>query len=262
MKREEYLPPTDPDDPAYRSAKVAIDMVHDFASRDIIYDMWPIDDPIREAALCVVSAVKLKGDRTVEKALNKLPLDQKRSLVDTIRSVIEISVDKINHAGDGVRHIGTYKQPTAENPNALPKMDVNEQINQVADAAYWIGKHWVERGEEGLGVAERVHGAVHEVLSMIQNGHEVYEIPAFQLTPIDPETESGCVTAVERNGERVMAEWNFGQPMDLTWKPPVYGVDPKSPPGSLTDRYQNMYEMMRERYRTAARDLFGDPYDD
>lgn len=259
MKREEYLPPTDPDSPSMESARSAIETVHILADQKEVFDGWPIDDPIREAALCTISAVQLKAGDAVGEALTKLPLEEKRALVDTICSVIEISVDKINHAGDNVHHIGI----PAENSNALPKMAPFEQIKLVADAAYWISDHWAKRTDQGLGQQERVHGAVHEVLSMLQNGNEMYEIPAFHLIPIDPETESGCVATIDRDGDRVAAEWNFGQPFSPTYHPPMlYGHDAKHPPGSLTDRYQNHYELMRERYRTSALDLFGDPSDD
>jgi hypothetical protein len=259
MKREEYLPPTDPNDPSYRSAKGIISAVHDFADRGVVYDMWPIDDPIREAALCVVSAVQLKGGSTVDKALMKLPMDQRRTLVDTIRSVIEISVDKINHAGDHVHQIGS---PFPDNPNVLPKMTQAEQLWVIAKEAHIIANHWDMLPDE-LGQRERIMGAVHDVLSLFQNGNP--SVPAMVLTPIDPETDEGCAAIIQRDGELMGLDWQYGQPMYPAHPAPspnaqLFHIN--NAPGSLTHTFQGVYETLRERYRTSARDLFGDPSND
>jgi hypothetical protein len=262
MKRKEYLPPTDPNNPAHRAAKVAIDMVHDFADRNIVYDGSPIDDPIRETALCVVSAVQLKGGRTVEKALQKLPYHQKRDLVDTIRSVIEIGVDKINHAGDNLHQINPYEQPAVDNPNALPKMSTMEQLQVIAKEAHIIANHW-DMIPDHLGQRERIMGAVHDVLALLQNGNP--SVPAMLLTPVDPETNEGCVALVRRGTEFTAADWNYGQPMHPQHPAPSGNAQlfyTNNAPGSLTAQFQHIYETTRERYRTAARDLFGDPSDD
>jgi len=144
----------------------------------------------------------------------------------------------------------------------LAKLRPYEQIQTLADVTHQVAAHWAYRDDPDLGVEERVMGAVHGVLDVLQNGL-IERLPAFQLVPIDPETDEGCVQWVNRNQKDVVAaDWNYGVPFDLSVRAtpemgPAGALLGKSPPSSLTYRFEEHYENMRSRFRTSAEDLFG-----
>jgi hypothetical protein len=138
----------------------------------------------------------------------------------------------------------------------LAKLRPYEQIQTLADVTHQVAAHWAYRDDPDLGVEERVMGAVHGVLDVLQNGL-IDRVPAFQLIPIDPETDEGCVQLVDRNQkDRVPADWDYGTPFALSVNVQSFPYE-KSPPASLTYRFEEHYENMRSRFRTSAEDLFG-----
>jgi hypothetical protein len=248
------MPKPDLTQQRYISAMAAIDDTHNLARQDIVYDQWPIDDPYRDTALCVVQGIRAVGNADLNAALEELPPAGRRELIDTVSAVIELKTSDLRSYYENVG--------TIDSPNAIPKMTVQEQIRAIAETAHLIGHSWATRDEPDLGVEERVMGAVHGVLSMFQNG-ALERVPGFQLIPIDPETDEGCVNTVYRHREgQVEADWNYGESMHLTWRAtPAMGpigalMDKQSPSGSLTARFEEHYETLRRRYRTAAHDLF------
>jgi hypothetical protein len=262
-------PKPDFNQPRYVNAVAAIDDVNNLARQDIVYDQWPIDDPYRDTALCAVQSIYTVGNVDLNKMLDTLPIEEKHNLIDTMAAVVELKVEHINSAYDNVYVIGSdsldfeskgKEVPYIENPlkerHFIPRMTPYEQIQTIATNAHLIAHNWANRQDEGLGVEERVMGAVHGVLGMFQNGFND-QVPAFQLIPLDPETDRGCINQVYRDGVPTDADWNYGQPMGLTYKSTSYADDPSSPPGSLTCRFEEQYENTRGRFRTAAQDLFG-----
>lgn len=140
---------------------------------------------------------------------------------------------------------------TANAYEEIPTMTNMEQVQIVAECAYRIGDHWANHPNSNLGTTERVMGAVHGVLDMFQNGSPDI-VPPFILIPVDPETDTGAMTSLQRNGNWTEVDWNYNEPMYLE-------VDrhlKNEPAYSLTGKFEEQYEIHRERYRTAAIDLF------
>jgi hypothetical protein len=288
----------------YKRAQTAIDITHELASKDVVYDQWPIDDPYRDTALCVIESIHGIGNPELAEAVAALPSGKRSELVESIASVIELKVPTILSAYDNVHaldsfegeyrtteltldvlanlHDGMVKRglyepadmakgedyvretpppPVIEDPlkkrHFVDRMSHYEQIQTIADTAHTIARSWVHKPGDALGVEERVMGAVHDTLAMFEHGR--LNVPAFDLIPIDPETDEGCVTEVWRNGQRTEADWNYGGHMQLKADPEAAqaGADMGFPPYSLTHAFATHYETLRERYRASAQDLFG-----
>lgn len=130
---------------------------------------------------------------------------------------------------------------------ALETMTQAEQRHGLATAAFEVAEIWAHGVSPRLTPAERVHGAVHAVLDLLENGGN--EVPSFLLTPVLRE-EHESITTVTRDGGEVEADWDAGVPMDL------HGGDHEY---STTQIYQQIYDSYRDRYTIAAHELFGKP---
>jgi len=290
LKRSgDEMPRPDLTQERYRNAIAAIDDVNNLADKDIVYDQWPIDDPYRHTALHVVHAMRTVGNADLNAALDELPAPGKNELISVVSAVIELSAPPRNPYETSVlvvddTHItnllageqqNTSEEGYTESPltpelearlqeardlrglgDTIPKLTDSEQRRLIGEAMYRIGDHWANHPSPDLGPTERVMGAIHGALNLLQNGMPDM-IPAMHFVPIDPETDNGCVTYLNRGGKMEELDWNYGQPMALTYDPGPQGGNPQSPPGSLTYAFETHYEILRDRYRTAAADLFG-----
>lgn len=135
-------------------------------------------------------------------------------------------------------------------PSEYPPPEVMSQEEQrahLATAAYGIAEVWAHGVSDRLSVAERVHGAVHDVLHLLENGS--LEVPAFHLAPVYSEDHSSMTEVIRGDGP-VDADWDHGVMLDLR--------GPDEVP-STTQLYQGIYDSHRERFTIAARELFGKP---
>lgn len=124
-------------------------------------------------------------------------------------------------------------------------MTQEEQRAHLATAAFQLAEIWSFGVSDRLSIRERVHGAVHGMLNLLENGGE--GVPAFHLAPVLSE-EHSSMTEVFRGDGMVEADWDHGVMMNLQ--------GPEEIP-STTQLYQSIYDNHRERYTIAARELFG-----
>jgi hypothetical protein len=126
----------------------------------------------------------------------------------------------------------------------LETLTQQEQRTHLATAAFDIAEQWAVGISDRLNTKERVHGAVHAVLNMLENGS--FEVPAFHLAPVLREDHESFTTAIRGDGP-VEADWDYGVIMDLR--------GPENEP-STTQLYRGIYDNHRERFTIAARELF------
>lgn len=124
-------------------------------------------------------------------------------------------------------------------------MTQDEQRLSLSMAIYERAEAWAVGVSDRLTPRERVHGAVHSVLHLLENGGN--EVPAFHLAPAMGEDQWNTTTQVDRGHGLIEADWDHGVVMKLK--------DGEETP-SVTNYYQGIYDSHRERYTIAARELF------
>lgn len=141
----------------------------------------------------------------------------------------------------------------------LPLLSEQQQQEAIAEAAHDLATSWIRHPNPHLHVEQRVMGAVHGVLDLLENGSDVYNVPAFHLVPVFPGDAERCVREIDNDqGKAMMADWDYGQEMALK---PEEGVFDTMYGPSLTRSFEHLYDRTRERFSAAARELFDPNYD-
>jgi hypothetical protein len=197
----------------YINAQAAIDTVQELAEKDIVYDQWPIDDPHRHAALCVVAGMQsvdlAHGDGDLNSALINLPSQAKKKLIYFVSFVIELRhndlcshhdnvyesiqtvdsrkiVSDSDYGDECVLHLRNGNELRMP-PDPIP-CDYVRVVRDGREVAYWNKEEWREDPDVVMGAL--MGAAASE------------EMPLFGQTVTEAEPDPNAIPKLQESEQR------------------------------------------------------------